>query len=564
MFLAVIAVILSSGCLTAQAQIQTTPVEIPDDMALGMQDLAENLVLLENSISKDMDELAARFGSAADMNEAEKIGRAYYANNSWITGIGYYDAQQDKLLSTPIVIDFDLADHTYIPNEEDFEGNEQMLYRDCVYTPDRGYVTLYYKPVYTPDGAYRGWFIFVIDVYNALNLHPLFMGTPKSYGNFICYIVGEDGKIVYTSQVENIAEYILPSRPLSDGTSLIYAADTETGAYQYSSYAFYDYRQNELTEKITAWTTITDNRLPYTLYLVKELDQPEIQYENIYPDTTKQTIQDTRDLYVFAHEKGLDEAVKRVNHGTYTTDVVIMNINGGIIASSDAKEIGENYMNARGVYGAADTGSAVLSAGQGGGFIYLTPAIDSTADPKAFRYNIAYVMPITDDCFIYSMFAGSPDIYPKDYNLTTDITLVSREVVHEITLDGLDAVIEKINSNRDAGGKLFVPDIGTDVREVAIVGFDGYVYASMQYPEVVGGSATKYIDVYGGSSTRKAILLAKTGGGFARDLTKNPEKDGYVDLWFTAVEPVNEKYYVYTSAIMETVKDTLTPHIQKT
>ena len=88
--------------------------------------------------------------------------------------------------------------------------------------------------------------------------------------------------------------------------------------------------------------------------------------------------------------------------------------------------------------------------------------------------------------------------------------------------------------------------------------FDGFVYASIENPATVG-VAMDYVDVYGGSTTRKEIMLAKSSGGFMVDLTANKTKDGYVDLWLLSVEPIGEEKFVLTSVLIGTYEDLLTP-----
>lgn len=100
--------------------------------------------------------------------------------------------------------------------------------------------------------------------------------------------------------------------------------------------------------------------------------------------------------------------------------------------------------------------------------------------------------------------------------------------------------------------------------EIAIIDFNGNVTASVRNPHLVGKSSTHKVDTYGDSATRRAMMLAKTGGGFMALLVTNTEKEGYVDLRLAMVEPLTDEYYVYTVGYIGTFEDVLTLYLNKT
>ncbi|MDO5845825.1 MAG: hypothetical protein Q4Q04_02765 [Methanocorpusculum sp.] len=557
-----LAVLLSAGCITTEPAVKTTAAETPEDMQEGLNAFSETLTSLARTIVADLNSLSEQMEAAESDAELEKIARGYYAENPWLVAVIFRDAADDKYWSVPIFIDDDLSAYSANPTESDFRKAEGFIIRNCVFTENHGYLNLYYKPVYRTDGTYHGYLVFAADIYSALNLHPLVLGKEMAYGNFAPVITDKNGLILYSSIEEAIGQKIPDNGAYYDGQMYIPDVKAGNGACTYTSRSFYNYDSETQTEKITAWQWVySSNGGEYIIYLVKELNQPELQMKNCYQDTTKQALADVRDAYLYASTEGKNKLIERIGSGYYSTPLYILDMHGAVVAASSHEPVGINYLNNRGVYGYSYTNAAILAAEQGGGYIYHTYPVERVADPKALQYSLGISMPIDGDCFLYGRFAGSTDAILKDDNLRTDVTRVSRAVMKEAGETGVDAVAARINANPEAGAELFAANLTTEIKDIAILDIKGYVYASIYYPETVGYSSTGIKDVYGGSVTRRAIMLAKTGSGFMTNLTPNPEKDGYVDLWLVSIEPVDETYYIYTAAVIGTFEDLLTPYL---
>ncbi|MDO5843744.1 MAG: hypothetical protein Q4Q53_01180 [Methanocorpusculum sp.] len=545
--------LITAGCISnEEKEVETTGVETPSDMIDGALDFAKDLKNLDVSISIDLYNLADKFGSAKDDKEIEEIAVDYYSENAWIDKIIYYDAVTKERLDIPIQIDTELDSYLPHPTEEQLKLAGGNIHYDSVMIPEDGHVSVECAAVYDENGNYKGCFVFVYDLYVALNLHPMFMDTEKSYGNFICFCLDKNNKIVYSSKQEYIGETV--DSYLNDGINVIKISDKESGAYTYKSASFYNYNRHFNTEKITDWEKFTAFKTTYTLYLTKELGQPPLIYNNIYDVNPDQAEKDVNDAYVYAVQKGNQALLDRINSGYYNTPMGILNYDGYVVSGFDNSLLGLNFLNNRGAYGYAYTKSMIYTAQQGGGYVYYMYPVDGTIDTQASQFSLGYIMPIPGDCFIFGRFSGYSDLIPKNVNIRNDVTSLSRAVLKDAYDNGADYVIDKISKNPH-NTEVFTGNLTTNVEDLGILDYEGNIYASAYNPSVVGYTLTGYKDVYGGSTVRKLIMLAKSGGGYINELYPNPIKDGYVDLWLYSVEPIDDTYIVYTGAVIKTFED---------
>ncbi|MDO5845006.1 MAG: hypothetical protein Q4Q53_07685 [Methanocorpusculum sp.] len=562
------AAVTSAGCIHNEAEtldIETVAVDIPQDLHEGIHEIYKNQNILETSVASDIHILSEKIGDAETADEKNKIILEYYSNNPWIGCIIFYDAVKDEYTTFPLIsLSQTIMDAIPYPTESELRAApDGVITESSIFIPEHGYLNVYCKGVFDYQNKYLGYYLVFSDLYIQMNLHPQIIDSVKNYGDKIVFITDSSGKIIYSSTLETIGEYVTKDEPFFDGRVLLKAPENDSGAYKYNSTAFYANMRNLETEKITAWHVIKKGDYKYTIYAVKELNRPELIRENAFTLNTKNTLNDIIDLYAYSKRNGVDKAIDNINSGAYSTNIYVMDMNGEVAASKNNAIIGLSYLNNRGAYGYSYTAAMIDTVKQGGGYVYYTFPIDGTVNTPAAEYTISYVLPLTENYFVMGGFPGDTDLVMKDYNVRSDLTMVTREVVKEIYYDGLNSVVDKINNNREKGGSIFVEGLKTDVKDVSIVDMEGNVLASMYYASSVGDSATGFKDVYGGSTTRKSILLAKNGGGFIVNLVSNPDREGYVDLWAAAVEPIDKNYYSYVGCVLKTFKDELTPYINR-
>ncbi|MDO5843776.1 MAG: cache domain-containing protein, partial [Methanocorpusculum sp.] len=293
------------------------------------------------------------------------------------------------------------------------------------------------------------------------------------------------------------------------------------------------------------------------------LNQPKLVYDNVYKLTTEQTLKDVEDLFKFSVLNALSDTFERVNSGYYNSYIYILDMDGKIVSSSENNTIGVNYLNSRGAYGYSYISSMIYSAQQGGGYVYYMYPVDGSFRAEASQYSLGYIMPINNDYFIFGRFSGDEDAQPIDYSIRSDSSSVAREIINQVSLKGIDSIIYEINSDPENAQEKFVPNLTTNVEDIAVIDMHGNLYASVYNPTLVGESLTSHTDVYGTSIIRKLIMHAKNGGGFMSDLTQSKDRGGYVDLWLICVEPVDNNYFITTAAIIGTYEDVLTPYLKK-
>lgn len=559
-------VIFSAGCLIDEKEpdiVNSTQVNIPEELNDGIQQVNKDLAQIELSTVSDIHALSENIKKAESFSDRSKIILEYYSNNAWIDSIVYYDAASNLYSSCPVILNSaDVIGSIPYPTEKELRSAENgIISDDCVFIPEHGYMNMNCIGVFDDDGRYIGYFMVFTDLYVQLNLHPLVMDKEKSYSDFIVFIVDDDGKIIYSSRQEAIGETITKDKPFWNSEVFIKKVTSDSGAYKYTSNAFYLNCEGVETEKITAWHIINRGKSSYTIYAVEELNRPELKEKDAFELNIENTTRDVKNLYSYDDWNGIQKAIERVNSGYYSTDICIMDMNGEIVASSEPMIIGLSLLNNRGAYGYAYVASMIDTVKQGGGYVYYTLPIDGTVDSPAARYTISYVLPLDTDYFVMGSFAGDSDLVLDNNILRSDVTTVSRELVRKSYYDGIESVIDKINNNTDSGSSIFVDGVKTEIKDISIVGFNGEVYASVYYHDDVGESATGYTDVYGGSITRKAIILAKNGGGIMTNLLPNKDKEGYVDLWLISIDPIDNQYYSYVGTVLKTFKDELSPYL---
>lgn len=562
--LSLAALLAAAGCITTQQpQHPSTPADIPIDMQYALDDISADLSHLEYVVIENLTILANELQTAENTSDIQDILSACYAEHPCLTAIIYRDTIHDEYISVPVYLSLDLSKYSVNITEQDFQNAGGVIVRNNIFSAYHGYLNIYYKPVYDQDNTYCGYVVFVIDVYSMIYLHPELISAERTYDGYICTFTDNDDKILYSS-IQEITGNIVTESGYFDGLVWLPRVGTGDSACTYTAASgFYLYEGVQPTEMITAWHTLySTHGQKYTLYLTRPVNQTEMKTEIVYSSNPLQALNDTNGAYLYAQQNGKSAIMLRIIDGYYQTPMMLIDMNGNILASANSLYQGKNLLNVRGMYGISYIESAVMAAEQGSGYIYYLTAAERTAKPRSAEYTLGIVMPV-GNYFIFSKIAGDSDAVLLDANLRPDMTRVSHNILKIADTEGIETAAALVNANGKAAPGVFAENLKTDIADIAILDVDGNVYASIQHPELVGKSATFMTDVYGGSLTRRAIMLAKTGSGYMSQLTANPEKEGYVDLWNVIVEPVDENYYIYTSVLVETFKDVLTPCLDK-
>ncbi len=537
-------VVLSAGCITAEKQTSSTEIPVPEETEEALTEFAVNFKDIDLSLTLDLYYLADQIGEAETEEDIHEIINNYYVENTWINRIIYDNTEAGKI-----------TDIVHAPTKEELVAVGGILNAGPIYIPDLGWMELMYAPVFNANGEYKGYLLFVYEAHVLLQEHDLLSDTKAGYGNYTILITNRNGVVFYATQQQYIGAKLEKEVPHNIGDSIIILQENSSGAYQYAG---------ENTTITTAWQKIFVHKNEYTLFLTKEYPTPVIRYDDQFTPKPDMMRQNVTEAWKYAMTNGKEAAMKRINEGSYPYDIYAVTMNGTIFAASpeEAEKINLTYIDVRGSYGMSHMDQMIATARQGGGYvIYFEPA-DTTQVPDAGLFTIGYVMPAGEDWFIAGTSPGSTNYTKINNNARGDIVSVSRAIVGYAHEHGTDSAIEKILSNPQANGTLFTDALSTNVSDLVILDSEGTVYADSYHPEMSGKSGTFSPDVFGSSVIRKAIIVAKSGGGMIYDYQWSETKPGYADLWLYAIEPIDNNYFAFSGTSIITVKNYVTDGIR--
>ncbi|MCQ2355490.1 MAG: hypothetical protein MJ014_00460 [Methanocorpusculum sp.] len=493
--------------------------------------------------------LADEAGAAGGAAEISDLIADYYAAHSWLNRIVYYSNTSGTYLEYPIESGGQILRSIPAPTKEELLVSGGTLNVGPVLVSGQGWLELMYVPVYSPTGTYTGYLVILYDMDTAMRENKLLDTETTGYDTCSIVLVNRDGKVTYATQQEFIGSMIDEKTPLDTRVSRIYVQSAEkSGAYQY---------QTAKGPVTTAWQEYAAHKTVYTLYLTKEETLQQVNYSDIFTPDPDAMRTEVTDAWKYAKEAGNDAVLNRINSGYYAHTLYGIDRSGTILAASPERQyaVGGNYLNMYDTYGVAYLQQAVHTANLGGGYqIYFTPS-NTAWMSEASEFRIGYVMPVDEDLFIAGMSAGEAHLLPNDYAAREDVVSVSRAVVQDVNTYGINAAIAKINSVPHANGTLLVEGITTDVAAIGLLDYEGIMHTATYVPQLIGESATFYKDIFGSSITRQAMMLAKSGGGMLYDYQWSKEKPGYCEVWLYSVEPVNQKYFVMSGAVVAVVKN---------
>lgn len=545
------AVILSAGCVSEEKAFTYTRVAIPDDMEAAQTALLDSLKGLDLSVTLDLYYLADQAGAAEDEDEVISILDTYYATHSWLNRIVFYSNASGEFLEYPVESRGGLLNSVPVPTKEELLAAGGILNLGPVLVSEKGWMELMYAPVFSPSGEYKGYLLVLFDLQTTLRGHELLYNTETGYDTYTIMLVNRNGKVTYSTQQEFIGFLTDRVTPLNTGVSRILLQNAEkSGAYRYETIS------GTVT---TAWQQYSAHKNTYTLYLTrKETPQP-VNFEDILtpqPDAVREAVVD---LWKYAGDHGREAVLDRINAGYYPYTLYGIDRNGTILAAPPERQyaVGRNYLNVYDMYGVAFVQQAVYTANQGGGYVmYFDPA-ETTWVSEASEFRVGYVMPVDEDLFVAGVSPGETHLLPSDYTARADVVSVSRAIVEYADTYGVNATVEKINAVPGGNGTLFVEGIPTNVSSIGLIDYDGLMYTATYIPSYIGKSGTSYTDILGSSVFRRSMLLAKSGGGMIYDYQWSQERPGYCEVWLYSVEPVNQKFFIMSGAVVAVVKNSV-------
>ncbi|MDV0443163.1 cache domain-containing protein [Methanorbis rubei] len=539
---------LSAGCVTTEEQITYTEVPLDSQTEKALAEIAGGLRAMDISSLLDLYYLSDQIGRTGTEQGVHDIINDYYAKNTYLNGIVYYDNATGGSIESPIYSPGKISDVISVPTEEDFISAGGAIGLGPVYIPDLGMVALLYAPVFTPEGEYKGCLLFISEVYLLLQEGERLAGNDVAYGNYTILLATHDEIVDYATQQEYIGTKLEKGVPNKIRDSIIIFQENVTGAYQYAG---------DNTSITTAWERVFVHKNEYTIFLTKKDNAPAVSYEDQFTPVPDEMRDDVTAAWRYALTSGQDNAMERINGGFYSYEVYAVSTNGTMIAAPpDKKEtIGLNYINGRGQYGIPYMRQMITTAQQGGGYVTYFDPSDNTQIAEAGLFTIAYVMPVNDDWFILGISPGSTNYTKTNKNLRGDIVAVARGMVGYAHDKGVESTIQTIVDNPGGNGTLFAKDISTDVNNLVIFDYNGTVHANIQVPEMNGDNAMYYTDVFGASVVRKSVITAKSGGGITYDYQWNEDMPGYADLWLYSIEPIDDTYFALAGAKVITTEN---------
>ena len=544
------AAVLCGGCVTEEKPFSYTMVPLSDETEAAQAELLESLKNMDLILSLDLYYLADEIGTAESYAEAYSVVNTYYATHSWLNRVVYVSNTSGKSFVYPVAGRENLTDSLPSPTKEELLASGGILNLGPVLVPGHGWMELMYVPVFSPAGEYKGYLLLIFDLQTMLREHELFRTPETSYNTYAITLVNQNGKVAYATQQEFIGLQTNTEEILDTGVSrILLQPEEKSGAYRY---------QTEHGTVTTAWQQYSAHKNQYTLYLTKEDDPKPVNYTaeilTPQPDAMRTAV---IDAWIYAGGAGYEAALDRINAGYYPHTLYGIDRNGTILAAPPDKQytVGMNFLNVYDTYGVSFVQQGVYTGNLGGGYFMYCAPIDASWMSAASEFRIGYIMPVDEERYIAGLSPGEAHLLPNDYTARADVTSVSRAIVAYAHTYGIDAAIEKINRVPHANGTLFVEGITTEVPAIGLQDYDGLAYTASYIPSLIGQSLTFYTDILGSSVNRRAVMLAKSGGGMIYDYQWSRTSPGDCTLWLYSVEPINPDYFIMSGAPVAVVKN---------
>ncbi len=538
--------ISAAGCIQTAGPAYTAT-EILPEMETAMADLSIDLQNLDVVLSTDLYYLADRVGDAETTEEVNHLLKGYYAENAWLEGVIYYNNLTGTYTDIPLHSKT-VYENTPHPSEEELVSAGGTLNLGPVFIPGRGYLEVMYMPVFTPSGVYQGY---VMNVYNLGNIleeyHDITgLNHTHTYNGYAALILDDENRVCYAMSQDCLGTTVTAEKPLYTSIGAVFLMDGDKGAYVYG-------------EKKTGWQKYSAHKSSYTMYVTKpEKETTGLQDKD--PDALKKTIEN---VWLEAVITGEEKVQTKINTGEFEYDLFAIDYNGTILAAPEehANAVGRNFMLIHDSYQVTYIQNMIATAQQGGGYVKIIRGTSASQSPDEGYFVIGYVLPVNSKWMIAGFVRGTPDTIEIDYGKKSGVVSVSRACMIYAEKFGDRALVELINTAGTSKGSSLNDGGVYQADTVILMDYKGTVLAHSTYPEITGTSGTYYIDIFGGSVVRKAVILAKNGGGMMYDYQWDKDNPGYCQLQLWSVEPVDETCFVISTIKVATIKNYVTENI---
>lgn len=396
------------------------------------------------------------------------------------------------------------------------------------------------------DGSYKGSILAFLDMTGPIS--SIRAKYPEYEENWTFWIINTDGEFVNAPQARFIGMNI-NDIPESDSAGIIEAfARVINGEKGIEVVTAYSFTQLKLADYAIAWKTITVNDAgneQLTIVLVSELSERD-PYATPPVSTEKGLEEFVQSAYLYAHYNGKEAALSEFNKadGEFTTDKYY------ILAFNSTTILAHPYLpqnvNTTSFY--VDTNGVKISellnrrADQGGGYVVAT--YPNPAANMQEQLALAYVLPVDNDDWYVT--AGVYENKPVtiDVDLRNTLTQYLRSIVTFADGVSKDEALEVLN---DPNG-MYYPN---DTIRFFAMDKTGTVLADPVVPKNIGMNYMQRTDMFGGSITRDAVLLAGSGGGYQYEYVPIEDAGGALELRYEYVLPVNDEWFVLASVKAE-------------
>lgn len=501
--------LLCTGCVLVSVDTGSS-----GDLSPEMDRILNNVTMVlqkgTDDIQTELHAAAASIGEDPQNTEnVLRILRSYYVENPWVSLIGYYGVQSEKI-TVPITPPSTAEALFTSLTEADFSsGNIRMAFNQ-IQGDAAVPVTAIFVPVYSPQKTYCGAFVIWYD-------------PDRLVGDLLA---GQEGMEIYGLWVGD-----------TTGTETYYRTSPDyTGC-------------PESTEYQSGWKTarIFENTMRICL-----IDDGTVQKQGFRKADASSLRNESISLYSYAtshSQKAVLNYISRMESDQYL--YFAYDTRGNVLARSDGRYVNQNHQDLHDAFGVQALDMMVARVRQGGGYMYVMNPTTNAQHPESAVQAVAYLLPIDSSWFIGVQGSVRPEQIPVDSSLSWEVLTFGRETVDYAWKYGQDAAVDLIN--REESTVLRTADSDKTVFQGAVT-MEGV--SLPENPDLTVGNRRVFgqVDTYGASVGRQAVALAKQGGGllYYERIMEDAAGAKTAQLFLFAITPVNDEWYIFTGCRIDT------------
>ena len=491
--------------LSSAPDIGGEPVVVAPELNASLADFHHSFLSQTTRVNNELLSTAdALSGIEVGDPQLDVILRDLYNTFPTSVGVSYVLDPGTVGRSAPLASLYSLVSRSELKDiREDSFANASVLFIGPIYSPAYGDVVCFAAPVYAPDGTYRGY-VCIAQWPRELISETSFPGD-RNYENttYRPWIVFTDGVVLSSPSNIYLGENALNSSTLRHSISnaaIQKISKNPDGAVRLSA----------SSEWTAVWTTAEVNGRELRLILSTAEKRNDIP---LYPANphAKDIYNATVDLYTYAREHGKERTLTELKNptGAFASEKLryfAYDFNGVVLYDGfNPQYAGENMLNFRDVYGLRPVATEMLRALQGGGYTYMYAPVQS-GEPNQAVLCILYVLPMDDEWFV----AVSQSIL--DHTVTVDPS--KRDVILRTVHNAASYIL--IHGKESALADIMSPNTSllTEHDSLFAMDYNGTILADSLYPQTIGKNAFSFVDMYGASTMREIVMVAREGDGY--------------------------------------------------